>query len=64
MPREITLRLQQATARVLALPEVRASYLESGTDPVGDTPEEFAAFIRSEHARWGKLIAEAGIRAE
>jgi tripartite-type tricarboxylate transporter receptor subunit TctC len=64
MPLEITLRLQQATARVLALPEVRASYLESGTDPVGDTPEEFAAFIRAEHARWGKLIADAGIRAE
>jgi len=64
MPREIALRVQQATARVLALPEVRASYLANGTDPVGDTPEEFAAFIRAEHARWGKLIAEAGIRAE
>jgi len=64
MSREIALRLQQATVRVLALPEVRASYLETGTDPVGDTPEEFAAFIRAEHARWGKLIAEAGIRAE
>jgi tripartite-type tricarboxylate transporter receptor subunit TctC len=64
MPREIVLGVQQATARVLALPEVRASYLASGTDPIGDTPEEFAAFIRAEHARWGKLIAEAGIRAE
>jgi len=64
MPPDIALRVQQATARVLALPEVRASYLASGTDPVGDTPEEFAAFIRAEHARWGKLIAEAGIRAE
>jgi tripartite-type tricarboxylate transporter receptor subunit TctC len=64
VPREIALRVQQATARVLALPEVRASYLASGTDPVGDTPDEFAAFIRAEHARWGKLIAEAGIRAE
>jgi len=64
MPREIVLRVQQATARVLALPEVRASYLAGGTDPVGDTPDEFAAFIRAEHARWGKLIAEAGIRAE
>jgi tripartite-type tricarboxylate transporter receptor subunit TctC len=64
MPREIALRVQQASARVLALPEVRASYLASGTDPIGDTPEEFAAFIRAEHARWGKLIADAGIRAE
>jgi tripartite-type tricarboxylate transporter receptor subunit TctC len=64
VPRQIALRVQQATARVLALPEVRAAYLASGTDPIGDTPEEFAAFIRAEHARWGKLIAEAGIRAE
>ena len=64
LPREVALKVQQTTARVLALPEVRASYLASGTDPVGDTPEEFAAFIRAEHARWGKLIADAGIRAE
>lgn len=64
MPQEIASRVQQAAARVLALPEVRASYLAGGTDPVGDTPEEFAAFIRSEHARWGKLIADAGIRTE
>jgi tripartite-type tricarboxylate transporter receptor subunit TctC len=64
MPQEIARKVQRVTARVLALPEVRASYLASGTDPIGDTPEEFAAFIRAEHARWGKLIAEAGIRAE
>jgi tripartite-type tricarboxylate transporter receptor subunit TctC len=64
MPPEIALKVQQAAARVLALPEVRASYLAAGTDPIGDTPTEFAAFIRAEHARWGKLIAEAGIRAE
>ena len=63
-PREIVDKLHVAVARVLALPDVRASYLDTGFDPVGDTPEEFAAFIRAEHARWGKLIAEAGIRAE
>lgn len=61
-PREIVDRIQAAVARVLALPDIRASNRETGFETVGDTPEEFAAFIRAEHARWGKLIAEAGIR--
>jgi len=63
-PREIVARLQAAVARVLALPDVRASYVDTGFVPVGDTPEAFAAFIRAEHARWGKLIVDAGVRAE
>lgn len=63
-PREIVDKLQAAVARVLALPDIRASYTDSGFKTVGDTPEEFAAFIRAEHARWGKLIADAGIRTE
>jgi tripartite-type tricarboxylate transporter receptor subunit TctC len=45
-------------------PEIRASYIDTGFDTVGDTPEQFAAFIHAEQARWGKLIAEAGIRAD
>lgn len=63
-PREIVDKLQAAVARVLALPDVRASYTDTGFQVVGDTPEEFAAFIRAEHARWGKLIVEAGIQAD
>jgi tripartite-type tricarboxylate transporter receptor subunit TctC len=63
-PPAIVHKLNASVVGVLALPEVRASYVESGFDVAGDTPEEFAAFIRSEHARWGKLIAEAGIQAE
>jgi tripartite-type tricarboxylate transporter receptor subunit TctC len=31
---------------------------------VGDTPEEFAAFIKHEHARWGPIVREAGIKAD
>ncbi len=63
-PRGIVDRIQVAVAHALALRDVRASYTESGFETVGDTPEEFAAFIKSEHARWGKLIAEAGIRVD
>ena len=63
-PPEIIAKLQPAIARVLAEPDVRKSYLDTGFDTVGDTPEAFTAFIRSEQARWGKLIAAAGIRVE
>jgi tripartite-type tricarboxylate transporter receptor subunit TctC len=63
-PREVVAKLQGAVARVLALPDIRASYTETGFQTVGDTPEAFAAFIRAEHARWGRLIAEAGIQAD
>jgi tripartite-type tricarboxylate transporter receptor subunit TctC len=63
-PHDVVQRIQAAVARALAAPEIRASYVASGFETVGDTPEEFAAFIRAEHARWGKLISEAGIRAD
>jgi tripartite-type tricarboxylate transporter receptor subunit TctC len=63
-PREIVDKIQVAVARSLAMPDVRASYTESGFETVADTPEAFAAFIKSEHTRWGKLIVEAGIRAD
>jgi tripartite-type tricarboxylate transporter receptor subunit TctC len=63
-PHAIVVKIQAAVVRALAAPEVRASYIDAGFEPVADTPEEFAAFIRAEHARWGKLIAEAGIRAD
>jgi tripartite-type tricarboxylate transporter receptor subunit TctC len=46
----------------MALPEVREKFV--GADPVGNTPEEFAAFLRAEIAKWGKLIRESNIRPE
>jgi tripartite-type tricarboxylate transporter receptor subunit TctC len=35
-----------------------------GADPVGNTPQAFAAFIKSEHDKWARVIRQAGIRAE
>jgi tripartite-type tricarboxylate transporter receptor subunit TctC len=48
----------------MQLPDVRASVLETGTKIIGNTPEEFAAAIRAEHVRYGKLIVESGIKLE
>jgi tripartite-type tricarboxylate transporter receptor subunit TctC len=49
--------------RVLADREVREKMQGLGADPAGDTPEEFARFIREDQAKWGKLMKEAGITA-
>ena len=49
--------------RVLAEREVREKMLGLGAEPSGDTPEEFARFIRGDQAKWSKLMKEAGITA-
>ena len=37
---------------------------EDGSTPLGGTPEEFAEFIRAEHAKWGAAVREAGIKLD
>jgi tripartite-type tricarboxylate transporter receptor subunit TctC len=63
-PHEIVARLQAEVAKALRLPEVRERLAGLGAEGVGSTPEEFAAFVRAEHARWGSVIREKGIRPE
>jgi tripartite-type tricarboxylate transporter receptor subunit TctC len=63
-PPAIVARLQAEVAKELRLPVVRARLASLGAEPVGSTPEEFGAFVRAEHARWGKVIREKGIRSE
>jgi tripartite-type tricarboxylate transporter receptor subunit TctC len=63
-PREIVARLNAELVKALAQPEVRTSLLAEGAEPIGGTPEQFAAHIRYEKERLGKLIREAKIRLE
>jgi tripartite-type tricarboxylate transporter receptor subunit TctC len=63
-PREIVMKLNAELSKALAQPEVRASLLAEGAEPVGGTPESFAAHIQSEKERMGKLIRDAKIRLE
>lgn len=64
IPKEIIARLNAELVRALSTAEARAWFHAQGAEVVADTPEEFAAVIRAEHARWGAIIREAGIRAE
>jgi tripartite-type tricarboxylate transporter receptor subunit TctC len=63
-PPEIVARLHTEVAKILRAPEVRERLAALGAEPVGNTPDEFGAFIKTEMARWGKIIREKGIRSE
>ena len=63
-PAPIIAEVHRAMVDVLKLADVRASFVESGATVIGNTPEEFAATIRAEHARYGKLIVESGVKLD
>ena len=46
------------------MPEVRARFLEAGSDPASSTPEEFARMIRADLAKWKQVITTANIKVE
>ena len=63
-PRDIVNKLHGLVARALQSADVRQRLQVDGADPVGSSPEEFAAFIRAETAKWAKVVKAAGIRQE
>lgn len=63
-PRPVVDRLQKEIAAVLAEPEVRARYDVLGIEPVGNTPDQFAAQIKADLARWETVVKQAGIKVE
>ena len=60
-PRDIVNRLHGEVARYLLAPATKAMLLQLGADPVGSTPEQFTAFIKTESAKWSKVIKAAGL---
>ena len=63
-PKAIIARLNAEVAKIVHLPETAAVLVHEGAEPVGNTPEEFAAIIKSETAKWAKVIKAAGIKAD
>lgn len=63
-PKPVIDRLHAASAKVIASPEVQKRLRSMGGEPGSATPEQTAAFIRADFARWGKVIREAKIGAE
>src|SRR6267378_1282829 len=63
-PKEIIARLSQEIAKILATSEAREWLAAQGAEPGGESPAEFAAYIRAEHAKWGPIIRKVGFKAD
>ena len=63
LPREIAMKIQGEVVRILKIPEIREKLVSQGVDPVGSKPDEFAAYIRAETAKWAKVVKAAGAQA-
>ena len=63
-PRDIVTMLNRDINRILQLPDVKTRLLELGAEPASLSPEQFIDFIRSDNAKWEKLIKERGIVVE
>ncbi len=63
-PPEIVNRLRTEIARVLAQPAVRDKLAGLGAEPIGNSPTEFAAMIRTETGKWSKIVKDANIQVE
>ena len=63
-PPAIIARLQQAVAAAARNPETRARFDALGAEPVADSPEDYARFVRAEYDRWGKLVRDARIKLD
>jgi tripartite-type tricarboxylate transporter receptor subunit TctC len=59
-PKEIVNKLSSEIAKILQTPEIKERLLSQGAEPVGNTPDQFAAFIKAETAKWAKVVKESG----
>ena len=63
-PPAIVSKLSQEIGRVLRMPDVRERLLSQGMEPVSNTPDEFAAYIRSEMTKWARVVKASGAKPE
>jgi tripartite-type tricarboxylate transporter receptor subunit TctC len=62
MPGPIVARLHEEVRKALNHPRVRERILEDGAEPVGNSPEDFREFLRSDLIKWSKLVKETGAK--
>jgi len=63
-PNAVVKRLYTELRQITRQPDVKDRFAQDGTQVVGSTPEEYAATVKSESAKWAKIIKAAGIKAE
>jgi tripartite-type tricarboxylate transporter receptor subunit TctC len=63
-PTDVIARLNAATNQALQLPDLIAQFRQLGYEPIGDTPEQAGARIKSDVEHWTKIIRDAGIQPQ
>jgi tripartite-type tricarboxylate transporter receptor subunit TctC len=63
-PKDVLARLNAEFNKALQQPALRKKLGDEGADPVGGTPEQFAALIRDDLVRWGKVVKESGAKVD
>jgi tripartite-type tricarboxylate transporter receptor subunit TctC len=63
-PPEVVQRLSREIAAIVRLPDVRTQFAGLGAEPVGNTPEEFAAFAKAEQAKWAGIVKRSGAKVD
>ncbi len=63
-PRPIVDQLNAAIVKIVAMPDVQKAMVDGGSEPQSSTPDEFAARIRADVAKFSKVVKDAGIKAE
>ena len=63
-PADVVARMNREATKILASDDIRKKFGEFGAEPVGGTPEQLAAFMASETAKWARVIRESGARID
>lgn len=63
-PEDVIQKLAQAIKAATQAPEVRKRMIDTGVEPVGNSPKEFAAFLQAQITKWGALVKTNNIKAD
>ncbi len=63
-PKAVVSKLNADIIRVLGMPDARERLLTQGFEPLGNTPEEFGRYLKSEAVKWAKVVKESGARVD